>query len=257
MNDLLFALIASFAINAAFFATAASLKTDKVTDLSYGLSFAFIAAAMIVRSGVWDPGRLFVGVIVLLWALRLASYLFARILKTGTDHRFDGIRESIPRFARFWFLQALTVWVVSLPVIVYLGGSSARAVGPVSVLGCVVALAGLVFEQIADGQKYRFRNDPANAGLFIASGLWKWSRHPNYFGESLFWWGIFVAVIPALSGAGFLVAIGPLFITLMLLFVSGIPPLEKSAEAKYGGDPAYRSYRDRTSLFVPLPPRRE
>jgi steroid 5-alpha reductase family enzyme len=99
-------------------------------------------------------------------------------------------------------------------------------------------------------------NDPATRDSFISSGLWRYSRHPNYVGESLLWWGLFVAAIPAFSGGDFLTALGPLFLTLLLLFVSGVPLLEKSADKKHGGEAAYQEYKRRTSLFVPLPPRK-
>jgi steroid 5-alpha reductase family enzyme len=255
MSDVLFALLISLGINAVFFALAASLKTDKVTDLSYGLSFLTIAAAVLVRSGVFDPGRLIVAFCVFTWSIRLALYLFSRILRTKVDHRFDGIRESFPRFARFWILQAMTAWLVSLPVILYLGGRIPRTVDLPLVLGGVLALIALVFESVADAQKSAFHNRPEPKDTFIKTGLWKFSRHPNYFGETMFWWGLFLAVPPAFSGLQYLAVLGPVFITVLLLFVSGIPLLEKSADAKYGKNPEYQSYKAATSIFIPVPPR--
>ena len=112
-----------------------------------------------------------------------------------------------------------------------------------------------MIESVADAQKSAFKARE-NRGRFITSGLWRYSRHPNYFGEMLVWWGLFVFAVPFLDGAAFAVVIGPVFITLLLLFVSGIPLLERSAEAKYGDDPAYREYKRGTSILVPLPPRR-
>ena len=108
---------------------------------------------------------------------------------------------------------------------------------------------------MADAQKSAFKEKEENSGRFIASGLWRYSRHPNYFGEMLVWWGLFLYAVPVLHGAAFAVVIGPVFITLLLLFVSGVPPLERSADEKYGDDPAYREYKRRTSILVPLPPR--
>jgi steroid 5-alpha reductase family enzyme len=120
---------------------------------------------------------------------------------------------------------------------------------------CRIWLVGLVIEAAADAQKSAFKAKEENRERFITSGLWSYSRHPNYFGEMLVWWGLFIYAVPFLQGAAFAVVIGPVFITLLLLFVSGIPLLEQSAEAKYGDDPAYREYRRRTSILVPLPPR--
>jgi steroid 5-alpha reductase family enzyme len=112
-----------------------------------------------------------------------------------------------------------------------------------------------VVEAVADAQKSAFRAKDENRGRFVTRGLWRYSRHPNYFGEILVWWGLFVYAVPVLHGAAYAVVIGPVFITLLLLFVSGIPLLERSADEKYGDDPAYRDYKRRTSILVPLPPR--
>jgi steroid 5-alpha reductase family enzyme len=111
-----------------------------------------------------------------------------------------------------------------------------------------------VIEAVADTQKSAFRAKAENGGRFVSTGLWHYSRHPNYFGEILLWWGVFLYAVPFLDGAAFAVVIGPIFITLLLLFVSGIPLLERSADEKYGDDPAYRDYKRRTSILVPLPP---
>ena len=124
------------------------------------------------------------------------------------------------------------------------------------IAGAVIWLLGLVIEAVSDAQKSAFKSKAENRERFVTSGLWRYSRHPNYFGEMLVWWGLFVFAVPFLHGAAFAVVIGPVFITLLLLFVSGIPLLERSAEAKYGEDPAYREYKRRTSILVPLPPRR-
>ena len=261
MNDLLFAFLISLGINALFFVAAASLKTDKVTDLSYSLSFIVIAAAVLIRSSSYDTGRLVVAGLVLLWGIRLASYLLSRIIKTKVDHRFDGIRESFFKFARFWLLQAITAWVVSLPVILYISGDFPRALGPFFVAFAIIALAALAFETVADAQKSAFYGKPAGRH-FIQSGLWKYSRHPNYFGEALFWWALFATTVPALYGSFadiltvLLAAVGPMFITFLLLFVSGIPLLEKAANKKLGQDPEYVAYKMATSIFVPWPPKK-
>jgi steroid 5-alpha reductase family enzyme len=123
------------------------------------------------------------------------------------------------------------------------------------IVGALLWLTGLVIEAVADAQKSRFRGKDENRGRFVSTGLWHYSRHPNYFGEILLWWGVFFYAVPFLDGAAFAVVIGPIFITLLLLFISGIPLLERSAEEKYGHDPAYRDYKRRTSILIPLPPR--
>ncbi len=256
MATIFIALGISVLINAVFFAFAAALRTDKVTDLSYSLSFVVLAAFLLATAGSFDWLKAAVTLLVAAWGLRLGGYLFARILQTKVDHRFDGMRDKPLAFARFWILQAVTVWIVMLPVIRLLSLPSPLPVTAVTAVGIALWAAGFAVEAVSDAQKFRFKSDPVKGKGFMQSGVWSWSRHPNYFGESLLWWGVFVAGVPAFRGWDFLTAIGPLFLTLLLLFVSGVPLLEKSAEAKYGKDPAYREYRRRTSLFVPLPPRR-
>ena len=241
-------------MNAAFFAVAASRRTDVVTDLSYSLSFA-VLAIVLPFVGAGEPLQLAAAVMVLVWAVRLGVYLFRRILLIKVDHRFDEMRDRPLRFARFWFLQAISVAVIMLPVSYLLGRDSAPGVGFWAIAGSAIWLVGLVIEAVADAQKSAFKRRSEGRRAFITSGLWRYSRHPNYFGEILVWWGLFVFAVPFLSGAAFAVVIGPVFVTVLLLFVSGIPLLERSAEAKYGDDPAYREYTRRTSILVPLPPR--
>lgn len=254
MTAILLSFAVALAVNGAFFAFAAARKTDVVTDLSYSLTFALLAVVLLF-AGAAQPVQLVASLLVVAWAARLGIYLFRRIMRTKVDHRFDGMRDDPLRFARFWLLQAITVAVVMLPVTYLLDRDDPPGLGAWSIAGAAVWLAGLLVEAVADAQKAAFRAKEENRGRFVSSGLWRYSRHPNYFGEMLVWWGLFLFVVPVLHGAAFAVVIGPVFITLLLLFVSGIPLLEKSADEKYGSDPAYRDYKRRTSILVPLPPR--
>ena len=254
MTAILLSFPIALAVNGAFFAFAAARRTDVVTDLSYSLTFALLAVVLLF-AGAAEPVQLVASLLVLVWAARLGIYLFRRIMRTKVDHRFDGMRDQPLRFARFWLLQAITVAVVMLPVSYLLDQDDPPGIGAWSIAGAAVWLVGLLIEAVADAQKAAFRAKEENRGRFVASGLWRYSRHPNYFGEILVWWGLFLYVVPALHGAAFAVVIGPVFITLLLLFVSGIPLLEKSADEKYGSDAAYRDYKRRTSILVPLPPR--
>lgn len=255
MTAIFLSFAVALAVNGAFFAVAAARRTDAVTDLSYSLTFALLAVALPFTGGR-EPVQLAASLLVLVWAVRLGAYLFRRILRMKVDHRFDGVRDKPIRFARFWLVQAVAVGVIMLPVTYLLDQSDAPALGAWAIAGAAVWLAGLVLEAVADAQKSAFRTNPANGGRFVASGLWRYSRHPNYFGEILVWWGLSVYAVPFLDGAAFAVLAGPVFITLLLLFVSGIPPLERSANEKYGDDPAYHDYKRWTSILVPLPPRR-
>jgi steroid 5-alpha reductase family enzyme len=247
--------VVALAVNGAFFAVAAARRTDVVTDLSYSLTFALLAIILLFM-GAREPVQLVASLLVLLWAIRLGGYLFRRILRMKVDHRFDGMRDEPLRFARFWLLQAITVAVVMLPVSYLLDRDHPPGFGAWAAAGAAVWLAGLLIEAVADAQKSAFRAKQENRGRFIASGLWRHSRHPNYFGEMLVWWGLFIYAVPVLHDAAFAVVAGPVFITLLLLFVSGIPLVERSADEKYGDDPAYRDYKRRASILVPLPPRR-
>jgi steroid 5-alpha reductase family enzyme len=251
---ILLSFVIALALNGAFFAIAAIRKTDVVTDLSYSLSFAVLAVVLpFLGAGEWV--QIVAALLVLVWAVRLGGYLFRRILRMKVDHRFDEMRDEPLRFARFWLLQAISVAVIMLPVSYLLGRDDPPGFGAWAVAGAAVWLVGLVLETVADAQKSSFKSKPENRERFITTGLWKYSRHPNYFGEMLVWWGLFVYAVPFLDGAAFAVVLGPVFITLLLLFVSGIPLLERGADAKHGDDPAYREYKRRTSILVPLPPR--
>jgi steroid 5-alpha reductase family enzyme len=251
---ILLSFLIALAVNAAFFAVAAILRTDVVTDLSYSLSFA-VLAIVLPFVGARESVQLTASLLVLIWAVRLGGYLFRRILRIKVDHRFDDMRDKPLRFARFWLLQAISVAVIMLPVSYLLGRDDAPGFGLWAIAGTAIWLLGLAIEAVADAQKSAFKAKSENRERFITSGLWRYSRHPNYFGEMLVWWGLFAFAVPFLDGAAFVVVIGPVFITLLLLFVSGIPLLERSAEARYGDDPAYREYKRRTSILVPRPPR--
>jgi steroid 5-alpha reductase family enzyme len=246
--------VLSFAINAGFFAVAAIRRTDVVTDLSYSLSFA-VLAIVLPFLGAGDAVQLAASLLVVVWAVRLGGYLFRRIRRIEVDHRFDEMRDDPLRFARFWILQAVAVAVIMLPVSYLVSRDDVPGIGAWAVAGVAIWLLGLVTEAVADQQKWAFKSRPENRDRFVTTGLWRYSRHPNYFGEMLVWWGLFAYAVPFLEGWAWLVVVGPVFITLLLLFVSGIPLLERSADEKYGDDPAYREYKRRTSILVPLPPR--
>lgn len=230
-----------FAIQVAFFAWASFFKTDKVTDLSYGLTFILVAAYLI-----WQGGPTLLLLLPILWGFRLSGYLFSRILKIKKDQRFDGIREKFWPFAKFWILQAISILIISLPFIfASLNNFSVR----ISYFSAFIFTLGLVLETIADWQKYQFKNNSANQGKFIQTGLWRYSRHPNYFGEMLVWWGIYLASLPSLQGLQHLAILSPIYIMSLLLFVSGVPTLEKGYAKKYGQ--TWLEYKKRTSLIIP------
>nr|GMD82137.1 uncharacterized protein LOC109150249 isoform X2 [Ipomoea batatas] len=172
----------------------------------------------------------------------------------GEDRRFDGKRDQLGRLAIFWTFQAIWVWTVSLPVTVVNASDNQPSLQARDIIGWIMWVFGIIVEVTADQQKLAFKNSPENRGKWCDVGVWKYSRHPNYFGEIVLWWGIFVASTPVLKGAEWLVVFSPVFITLLLLFVSGLPLLEESADKKYGNLPEYLSYKRETSPLILLPP---
>jgi steroid 5-alpha reductase family enzyme len=253
MTDLLLTTLGlSLTIQAVFFAFAATLKTDKVTDLSYGLSFVAIALVLLASIDRSTGPALALAGMVVAWGLRLAGYLLMRIIRMGRDVRFDGVRENFVRFLRFWTFQGIAVWVIMLPVIAWF--SAPGWWNPWMLIGGAIWAVGFVVETIADAQKFAAKSRPGGGDRWVESGLWRYSRHPNYFGELLVWWGIFVFVAGDLTGWQWSTVIGPLSITFLLLKVTGIPTLEASAARKWSADPDYRAYVRRTSRLVPWPP---
>jgi steroid 5-alpha reductase family enzyme len=253
INAYLLALLVSLGINLLFFLLASAFKTDKFTDFTYGLTFIILALLFLLKNQTFYRYQLLLAVMVILWGVRLITYLLVRILKIKKDRRFNKIRENPLKFLQFWVFQGLAVWAIMLPSIYLLNKIESRLLSPVMVLGIIIWAFGLLIETVSDLQKFSFKNNPKNKNLWIQSGLWKYSRHPNYFGEMLCWWGIFIYTLPYLQGLSWLTIFGPIFITFILLFVSGIPPLEKRYDKRYADNKEYQEYKERTSILIPLP----
>jgi steroid 5-alpha reductase family enzyme len=246
MELIWFTLLVSFAIQLTLFVSAFIFKTDKLTDLSYSMTFALLATILYSRSDQ-NILHLILLVMLLLWAFRLGIYLFIRINKIGKDARFDGIREYFFKFLRFWVLQGLVVWVVMLSSISFFANNE-MSIGIYSIIGILIFSLGLIIETLADSSKYKFKNYNKNRGDFIRSGVWKYSRHPNYFGEFLIWVGI---LIYTLQGAFIWYnLLSPLFIFIVLYYGTGIPPLEKSYDKRFGTRKYYQAYKKQTNKFT-------
>lgn len=249
---ILVSLAGALAINLVLFLIAFWRQSDKLTDISYALSF--LTLDVIALANAKEPG-VFAWVLFLLvacWASRLGGFLLMRVLKVGKDRRFDDLRGSFTRFGKFWLGQAVTAWVLMLPVTIaqYRGGSLRL----LAYIGIAIWLIGFAAEAAADYQKYRFRENYKNKDRWIETGVWKYSRHPNYFGEIAVWSGVYIYCFGALDTIGRIVGLGsPALITLVLVFVSGVPILEKSADARWGKLQAYKDYKARTRLLLPLP----
>nr|KJB39168.1 hypothetical protein B456_007G004200 [Gossypium raimondii] len=176
-----------------------------------------------------------------------------RILRWGEDKRYDRMRHNVGNLAVFFIFQGLWVWTVTLPVTVVNASDKDPSIQAEDIIGWIMWFLGTIVEILADKDKFSFKNSPESKGKWCEIGLWKYSRHPNYFGDILLTWGYFVASLPIIEGAEWLVLIGPVFLTLLLLFVSGLTILEKSGDKKFGNVEAYRVYKKRTSALIPLP----
>ena len=245
-------------IQLVFFWAAYFLKTDKVTDLSYGLTFIALSVIFYFFAQELSLSLKIVYILIVIWGVRLSLYLFVRILKMGEDSRFDERRNNLVALAAFWGLQACTIWILMLPFTVSVSIPAeihkARWGLPES-LGFLIWFVGFLIETIADQQKFVFKNNPKNKKKWMETGLWAFSQHPNYFGEILLWWGMFFMIAPMLYGFYWLLLVGPVFITILITKVSGIPLLQASANKKYGDDPSYQNYIRRTNLLIPGQPK--
>jgi len=249
--EIILLLVFAVGLNLLLFLPAYFFKTDKLTDVSYGATFASLAVLAFFLNSQ-DGLKAVLLLMILLWAARLGGFLFLRISKIKRDKRFDGIRENFSRFFTFWGLQGISVWIILLPSLFFFQLSK-TSLSALSLFGLAVWVLGLSMETVADWQKFKFKQNPKNAGNWIEQGLWKYSRHPNYFGEILNWLGIYLFVFGSLSVFGGLVGfLSPLYISFLLIFVSGIPKLEKEADKRWGGDKNYLSYKKRTSVLIPF-----
>lgn len=252
----LFALcvLVAFLIQWVAFIPAFLFKTEKFYDLTGGITYiTVVLLAVLTKPAVDGRGWLLFG-LVAIWAARLSSFLFLRIRAAGEDRRFREIKVSFPRFLMAWTTQGLWVVFSLAAALAAITSDVQLELGLVGLIGFLVWLFGFGIEVAADQQKTRFRADPANKGKFINSGLWAWSRHPNYFGEIVLWVGIAIIAFPILQGWQYITLISPVFIIFLLTRVSGVPMLEEYADKKWGGQEDYERYKANTPVLVPRPP---
>ena len=245
--------ILCFALNWLVFIHAYAAQTERYFDLTGSLTYLTVVACG-VALGNRDPRALLLALLVGAWALRLGTFLFSRIRRDGVDHRFDALKPDFARFLLTWTLQGLWVFLTVSCALAAITAAAARPLGALAVLGTAVWIAGFAIETTADRQKAVFRTDPANRDRFISTGLWAWSRHPNYCGEILLWIGVALIALPALSGWSLVTLISPVFVYLLLTRISGIPLLESRSQAKWGDSPEYQAYKARTPVLWLRPP---
>jgi steroid 5-alpha reductase family enzyme len=233
-----------------------ALKNASIVDIVWGLGFVITSWVLALTIDGDSTRQILLAVMVGAWGLRLGGYLAKRNIGHGEDWRYKAMRKKKgPRFGLIslvtvFGLQGVLMWVVSLPVM--FGNSDATpGAGPLAVIGVMVWAVGLSFEAVGDWQLAKFKKDPSNAGKVMQTGLWSLTRHPNYFGDALLWWGI--GIVGAETGTGVIGFIGPVVMTVFLLRVSGVPMLERSLMKRREG---YAEYAARTSAFIPRPPKR-
>ncbi|AQY03004.1 DUF1295 domain-containing protein [Microbacterium foliorum] len=247
------AVAAAFAIQVIAFIPAMILRTERFFDLTGSLTFLAISVALVLLTPMPDARSWILAAMVILWAVRLGSFLALRVHKAGSDGRFDEIKGSPVRFLQVWVIQGAWVSITAAAAWIAIStDAAARApIGWLTVVGIVVWLLGMTIEIIADAQKSAFRADPKNKDEFIRTGLWSRSRHPNYFGEIVIWVGVFLTAAPVLAGWQWVAILSPLFVILLLTRVSGIPLLEARAEKKWGDRADYVEYRENTPSLIP------
>ena len=240
-----------------FFIVAQIKKDNSIVDIAWGVGFIQIALYTLYKNPSASLLQYITTLLVLIWGLRLAVHITNRNAKIGEDPRYGAWRTAWKRqgtayfytrsFVQIFMLQGLTMILVSLPVIA-INSSVYTTLNTIELCGLGVWIIGFLFEAVADYQLTTFKKKHLQNGQILSTGLWYYSRHPNYFGESLMWWGIWLLSMH--TGFALVTVISPITITLLLLYVSGIPLAEKAL----ANNPAFQRYKSRTSAFIPLPP---
>ena len=230
-------------------------KDMSIVDLFWGLGFIAVTLHFSYRLDDLQPKQFLVSYLVILWGLRLAFHIFFRNLGKGEDPRYQAFRADWKEntwwlsFFKVFMLQGGLMLIISLSIINVMLDSG-DYLSKINQFGIAIWVIGWIFETVADYQLLRFKKNPANKGRVMNQGLWRYSRHPNYFGEVCVWWGMFLISIG--SGYWFISILSPLLITFLLLKVSGVTLLEK----RYEGNDKYAEYKRKTSTFFPLPPKK-
>tara|TARA_B100001057_G_scaffold464393_1_gene519543 strand:+ start:1274 stop:2179 length:906 start_codon:yes stop_codon:yes gene_type:complete len=262
---LIFCFLYSYFIHWIFFIHAYIFQTEHYFDATGSFTYISLSIILIINSifnsdseGV-NPYTYLIGAMVIIWSLRLGTFLFKRVKDVGEDVRFVEMKKDFFWFFMTWTLSGLWVFLT------YTAGLSAMTSINIienmsfnhyvfMVIGFLLWVFGFVVEIIADNQKKLFRENSSNKGKFISSGLWSWSRHPNYFGEIILWLGVAIIAFPTMNGGEFLGLISPIFVYVLLTKISGIPMLEKSSDKKWGTDENYLKYKNNTPiLFLKRP----
>lgn len=252
MNYYLTLIVILFVYMSLWFVVSLIKKRNDVADVAWGLGFVLLAWTSFFLSSDSGMRGLLVGILVSIWGLRLAWHIHKRNKGKAEDYRYLAWRKEwgkwfYPRsYVQVYLLQGILLFLIVLPVLL-INKNVGPSLGVLDFVGVVIWLFGFYFEVVGDAQLARFIKNPANKGKLMQSGLWAYTRHPNYFGEVTQWWGIWLVALSVPSGV--FAIIGPLTITFLILKVSGIPLLEKKMEE----NPEFSEYKRKTSIFIPLP----
>ncbi|MBR54158.1 hypothetical protein CMK19_10400 [Candidatus Poribacteria bacterium] len=253
---LLFIVSIGFLIHWVIFIPSYLMRTEKFYDITGTIAYlAMISTSVYVVSstaGALAFRSKVVVVMVIVWAMRLGLFLFIRVLKVGEDSRFEDAKNSFVTFLMFFNISGLWVFLTTANALTLILNNSDLFGDFQFFVGLTIWIIGFSFEVIADEQKRRFRKKTENQGMFIVSGLWSISRHPNYFGEILIWTGMAIISLPVLSGWQYATLISPIFVTLLLTRISGVNLLEESADKKWGHLDNYQDYKKNTAVLVPF-----
>ncbi|MEC7765718.1 MAG: DUF1295 domain-containing protein [Pseudomonadota bacterium] len=250
----LFAICASvgFILHWAVFIPSYLLQTEHYFDLTGALSYISTITLAAYLHPLLDLRGLIICVLISIWAVRLGSFLFMRIKRAGQDRRFIESKTRFWQFLYIWTMGGAWVFITMAAGLAAITSMTQRPLGIFAIAGVFLWLVGFSIEVVADRQKTKFRQLPENADHFITSGLWAYSRHPNYFGEILLWLGITVIALPTLVGWQYVTLISPIFVALLLIKVSGVRLLEADAKDRWGSDPNYQYYVNNTPVLVPF-----
>ena len=246
------AILLAFLIHWLFFIPAYLLKTEKFFDLTGSLTYISIMVYVVyTKNNLQEQlGSIILASLVILWAVRLGSFLFLRIKKAGEDKRFREIKTSFARFFLLWTISGMWVSFCSMCALTAIASNDGVIVNNIFYIGLVTFIIGLSIEIIADSQKTKFRKDPKNKDKFINEGLWAKSRHPNYVGEITLWAGVAIMSFSSLEGWQYISLISPIFTYLLLVYVSGVPQLTASGQKKWGHLESYQEYIKNTPTLI-------
>ena len=233
------------------FAPAYIFQTEHYFDLSGSVTYVGVITLAWLYGSLGDVRSSVISILVILWAVRLGSFLFTRVKRKGSDSRFTSIKPNFPVYLMTWTLQALWVSITASCALIAITTSNKIPFDGWAGTGLIIWVSGFLLEVIADYQKQKFRAEAQNAQKFINRGLWSWSRHPNYLGEILLWTGIAFFGVSCFTGLERFAWVSPIFIYLLLTKISGIPILDKRALEKWGEDPEYQKYRENTPALIP------